>query len=122
MVEKLLTPPSSYAFLTGLHQVNLLLTPIARGLKTLEGQNTTCSDVFFVYVGIACGFRNVFRDAETAETLKDHIQETYDVFNRRFTILMTESTPDMFLLAYFLDPGQLLLLLHFAGPNNSFAL
>jgi hypothetical protein len=42
--------------------VNSLLTPIARGLETLEGQNTTCSDVFHVYVGIAVNFVTMFSD------------------------------------------------------------
>jgi hypothetical protein len=42
--------------------VNQLLTPIARGLETLEGQNTTCSDVFHVYIGIAVNFVTMFSD------------------------------------------------------------
>jgi hypothetical protein len=42
--------------------VNSLLTPIARGLETLEGQNTTCSDVFHVYIGIAVNFVTMFLD------------------------------------------------------------
>jgi hypothetical protein len=40
-----------------------MLTPIAHGLKTLEGQNTTCSDVLNIYIGIAIGYNVVFRDA-----------------------------------------------------------
>jgi hypothetical protein len=40
-----------------------MLTPIARGLKTLEGQNTTCSDVLNIYIGIAIGYNTVFLDA-----------------------------------------------------------
>ena len=54
--------PNAYTFLGQLHTVNLLLTPIDRGLKTLEGQNVTCSDVFFVYIGIAVGFMQVFQN------------------------------------------------------------
>ena len=42
--------------------MNQLLTPIARGLETLEGQNTTCSDVFHVYIGIAVNFVAMFSD------------------------------------------------------------
>ncbi|KAK0486426.1 hypothetical protein IW261DRAFT_1416206 [Armillaria novae-zelandiae] len=66
-----------------LQNVNVLRTPIDRGLKTLEGQNVTCSDVFFVYIGISIRFMRIF------ETNQD------------------ESTSDMFLFAYFLDPGWL---------------
>ena len=46
-----------------LAQITLLLTPIARGLQTLEGQNTTCSDVWIIFTGIAIGFQNVFLDS-----------------------------------------------------------
>jgi hypothetical protein len=48
-----------------LAQITLLLTPIARGLQTLEGQNTTCSDVWIIFTGIAIGFQNVFLDSST---------------------------------------------------------
>lgn len=41
--------------------IDALMTPITRGLTTLEGQNTTCSDVFSIYVGIAIGFNRVFQ-------------------------------------------------------------
>ncbi|KAF7314722.1 hypothetical protein MKEN_00946200 [Mycena kentingensis (nom. inval.)] len=82
--------------------VNALLTPIDRGLKTLEGLTTTLSDVFMVYIRIAVGFTNVF--AANDELLRDHHQQVYSIFDYRFNILMTESTPDMFLVAYFLDP------------------
>ena len=65
-VEKYLKDgPNAYTFLGQLHTVNLLLTPIDRGLKTLEGQNVTCSDVFFVYIGIAIGFTQVFQNPST---------------------------------------------------------
>lgn len=42
--------------------MNQLLTPIAHGLETLEGQNTTCSDVFHIYIGIAVNFVTMFLD------------------------------------------------------------
>ena len=46
-----------------------MLTPIARGLKTLEGQNTTCSDVLNIYIGIAIGYDTVFRDASKSTAI-----------------------------------------------------
>ncbi len=101
----------------------MLLTPIDRGLETLEGQNTTCSDVFFVYVGIAIGFTRVFQIPGRSlyislcigmtlfmaeDEIFEYRDETYSVFDRRFSILMTESTPDLFLIAYLLDPSTFL--------------
>jgi hypothetical protein len=56
------TGPESFTFRIQLHHINLLLTPIDRGLQTLEGQNTTCSDVFAIFIGIAIGFTHVFQD------------------------------------------------------------
>ncbi len=62
-VRKYIEPgPFCLKFQLDLHNVNLLLTPIARGLETLEGQNTTCSDVFHVYIGIAVNFVAMFSD------------------------------------------------------------
>ena len=52
-----------YKFLIDLHNINLLLTPIACRLKTLKGQNTTCSDIFNIWIGIAISYNNVFADA-----------------------------------------------------------
>ncbi|KAJ6611788.1 hypothetical protein B0H10DRAFT_1808722 [Mycena sp. CBHHK59/15] len=43
-----------------LYNINLLLKPISRGLKTLESSQVTCSDVFKIYIGIAIGFKEVF--------------------------------------------------------------
>lgn len=56
------TGPDSLTFRGQLYQINLLLKPVARGLQTLEGQNTTCSDVFSIFIGIAIGFNRVFQD------------------------------------------------------------
>jgi hypothetical protein len=65
-IRKYLEPgPDCLKFQLDLHNVNQLLTPIARGLETLEGQNTTCSDVFHVYIGIAVNFLTMFSDRGT---------------------------------------------------------
>ncbi|KAF7980497.1 hypothetical protein HWV62_37998 [Athelia sp. TMB] len=102
-LAKFFTPgPDSWKFQSQLHQINGLLTPIARGLETLEGQNTTCSDVFSIFVGIAIGFTRLFEDPKSE--VFEHKAQTYGVFNRRFAIFLSECTPGMFLLAYLLDP------------------
>ena len=51
---------TSYQFLSDPHNINLMLPPIASGLKILEGQNSTCSDVLNIYISIAIGYNNVF--------------------------------------------------------------
>jgi hypothetical protein len=102
--------------------VNLLLTPIARGLETLEGQNTTCSDVFHVYTGIAVNLTTMFSDRsgfyfpiscalflivhESDSTVYEYRKAIFDVFNRRFNNFMNDCTPGMFILSYLLDPGK----------------
>ena len=71
-LQKYIQPgPDSYKFRTELHHINLLLTPIDRGLQTLEGQNTACSDVMAIFIGIAIGFTNVFQDSCTYFTATD---------------------------------------------------
>ncbi|KAJ7601673.1 hypothetical protein DFH06DRAFT_1025246, partial [Mycena polygramma] len=52
--------PAQYLFCLQLYNINMLLTPIARGLKTLESSQVTCLDVFNVWIGIAIGFQEVF--------------------------------------------------------------
>lgn len=124
----ILPGPDSLRFQLDLHNVNCLLTPIARGLETLEGQNTTCSDVFHVYVGIAINFVFMFSDsgespigalahassgaddfnchATTASSVYEYRKPTFDVYNCRFNNFMNDCTPGMFILAYLLDPSR----------------
>ena len=50
-----------------------MLTPITCGLKTLEGQNTTCSNVLNIYIGIAIGYDTVFRDASKSTAITNSV-------------------------------------------------
>ena len=117
------TGPESFTFQIQLHHINLLLTPMDWGLQTLEGQNTTCSDVFSIFIGIAIGFTHVFQDPsafivfnfltifiyildDSDSEIYAYHSETYGVFNRCFAIFLDDCTPDMFLLAYLLDPSE----------------
>ncbi|KAJ7913806.1 hypothetical protein B0H13DRAFT_1565237, partial [Mycena leptocephala] len=85
-----------------LKQVGRLLDPIARGLKTLEGQQVTCSDVFFIRMDLRL---HLSVHLATRESFyRDHQAEIYAAFDRRFYIFMNECTPGMFILAYLLDP------------------
>ncbi|KAJ6579835.1 hypothetical protein B0H10DRAFT_1962768 [Mycena sp. CBHHK59/15] len=45
-----------------LYNINMLLKPISRGLKTLESSQVTCSDVFNIWIGLGIGFKQVFND------------------------------------------------------------
>ncbi|KAF7982537.1 hypothetical protein HWV62_28166 [Athelia sp. TMB] len=92
----------NFNFQQQLFNIDTLLSPIARGLKTLEGQHTTCSDVFSIFIGIAIGFTRVFQ--KPTDPIYIHRSETFGVFDRRFKIFMTDCTEDMFILAYLLDP------------------
>ncbi|KAJ7911765.1 hypothetical protein B0H13DRAFT_1614238, partial [Mycena leptocephala] len=87
-----------------LKQVGRLLDPIARGLQTLGGQQVTCSDVFFIWVGLGVAFQRAFSYPDEL-FYKDHQAESYAAFDRRFHIFMNECTPGMFILSYLLDPS-----------------
>jgi hypothetical protein len=104
-----------------LYNINMLLKPIARGLKTLESTQVTCSDVFCIWIGIAIGFTEVFSDPRmprfplfhcfrllclVAFDLNQYHEETFACYNRRFAIFMNDCTKGMFILAYLLDPGE----------------
>ncbi|KAJ6616368.1 hypothetical protein B0H10DRAFT_1799689, partial [Mycena sp. CBHHK59/15] len=97
--------PAQLTFRLHLYNINMLLKPIARGLKTLESSQVTCSDVFNIWIGIAIGFQEVFIKPGTCDPINEYHQETFDCYNRRFAIFMNDCTPGMFILSYLLDPG-----------------
>jgi hypothetical protein len=51
--------------------------------------------VFFIYI-----------PDDSASEIYVYRSETYGVFNRHFAIFLNDCTPDMFLLAYLLDPSE----------------
>lgn len=79
-----------------------LLSAAANGLLTLEGQNTNCADVFYVWVCIAYNLEQVLGNPSIGvSTLRPLVIEVY---NHRFHQMMTESSHHVFLLAYYLHP------------------
>ncbi|KAJ7289145.1 hypothetical protein C8J57DRAFT_995341, partial [Mycena rebaudengoi] len=94
--------PEQLTFRLQLYNINMLLKPVSRGLKTLESSQVTCSDVFNIWIGIAIGFKEVFSNPNTA--INKYHRETFDCYNRRFAIFMNECTEGMFILSYLLDP------------------
>ncbi|KAJ7018504.1 hypothetical protein C8F04DRAFT_977218, partial [Mycena alexandri] len=89
-----------------LNQIGRLLNPISRALKTLEGQHTTPSDVFFIYIGLAVAFQRAFSDPSLSFAQCFAAAFHFDS-SRRFNIFMNDCTPGMFILAYLLDPSTL---------------
>ncbi|KAK7018294.1 hypothetical protein R3P38DRAFT_1296978 [Favolaschia claudopus] len=81
--------------------VQLMAAP-ANGLLTLEGQNTTCAHVFYVWVIIAWHLEKVL--ADPSSSAGRHRAEVIQCYNDRFEQMMTESSSNVFLLAYFLHP------------------
>jgi hypothetical protein len=79
-----------------------LLEPGANGILTLEGQNTTCADVFYVWVCIAYQLEHVL--ASPTLDLSSRRSEVIGVYNHRFNQMMKESSHTIFLLAYYLHP------------------
>ncbi|KAJ6595099.1 hypothetical protein DFH09DRAFT_1072923 [Mycena vulgaris] len=84
--------PAHYIFMSNLATTIQLLSSIANGILTLEGQNTTRADVFYVWVL-----------AESPSGI--HRAQAIKFYNERFTQMMTESTRDIVLLGYFLHPN-----------------
>jgi hypothetical protein len=83
-----------------------LLSSGANGLLTLEGQNTTCADVFYVWVCIAYRLEEVLSSPDIG--LTDLRGAVIQVYNHRFNQVMTESSHEIFLLAYYLHPSRLI--------------
>ncbi len=79
-----------------------LLTSGAHAILTLEGQTTTCGDVFYAWVCIAWHLEKLLADPKCGLLhLRNTIQEVY---NHRFDQMMRESSFNIFLLGYWLHP------------------
>ncbi|KAF7344297.1 Zinc finger bed domain-containing protein 1-like [Mycena venus] len=91
-----------YAFMANLSTMIQLMAAPAHGILTLEGQNTTCADVFYVWVSIAWQLEKVLSNPMSiAGRYRAQVIEAY---NECFEQMMTESSCHVFLLAYFLHP------------------
>ncbi|KAF8166770.1 hypothetical protein K438DRAFT_1616514 [Mycena galopus ATCC 62051] len=92
-----------YSFMSNLSIMIQLLGAPANGILTLEGQNTTCADVFYVWVCIAWQLERVL--ANPANTAGMYRSQVINLYNARFEQMMTESSCHVFLLGYFLHPS-----------------
>ncbi|KAJ6605735.1 hypothetical protein B0H10DRAFT_1957151 [Mycena sp. CBHHK59/15] len=100
--EILGTTPAHYVFMSSLATIVQLMSSIANGILTLEGQNTTCADVFFVWVCIAWHLEKVLADPKSSAG--GYRAAVIEIYNTRFEQMMTESSCNVFLLSYFLHP------------------
>ncbi|KAF8809221.1 hypothetical protein BYT27DRAFT_7254735 [Phlegmacium glaucopus] len=71
-----------------------LLAAGANGLLTLEGQNTNCTDIFYVWVCITYQLEQVFTNPSIV----------VEAYNHRFHQMMMESSHYVFLTGYYLHP------------------
>jgi hypothetical protein len=92
-----------YDFMTNLSIMIQLLAAPANAILTLEGQNTTCADVFYVWVCIAWQLERAL--ANPATRAGSYRAQVIELYNNRFAQMMDESSCHVFLLAYFLHPS-----------------
>ncbi|KAK7029203.1 hypothetical protein R3P38DRAFT_3516264 [Favolaschia claudopus] len=98
-----LTPGAThYGFLAQLDCMVKLFEAGANGITALEGQNTTCADVFYVWVTLAWHLNKLLGDLNAG--LVSYRGKVIEVYNARFDQMMTESSHGIFLFAYFLHP------------------
>ncbi|KAJ6600894.1 hypothetical protein B0H10DRAFT_1717528, partial [Mycena sp. CBHHK59/15] len=91
-----------YTFMANLSTMIQLLRGPANGILTLEGQNTTCADVSYVWVCIAWQLENILSDPQSSAG--HHRAKVIEIYNTCFAQMMDESSCHIFLLAYFLHP------------------
>ncbi|KAJ6628292.1 hypothetical protein B0H10DRAFT_1904987 [Mycena sp. CBHHK59/15] len=94
--------PAHFGFLAKLDSMVKLLEAGANGITMLEGQNTNCADVFYVWVTIAWHLEKLLGDLNAG--LMGYRPQVIAIYNSRFGQMMTESSHMIFLLAYFLHP------------------
>ena len=88
-----------------------LLSSGANAILTLEGQNTSCADVFYVWVCIAFHLDQVLASPSVGVT--HYREQVIEIYNHRFNQMMSESSHYIFLLAYFLHPREFVKILLF---------
>ncbi|KAF8963772.1 hypothetical protein BDZ97DRAFT_1661248, partial [Flammula alnicola] len=97
-----------YQFMTQMSGFIHLLSSGANAILTLEGQNTTCADVFYAWVCIAYHLERVLASPSIGVT--HHRTDVIGIYNHRFNQMMKESSHTIFLLAYYLHPRKVDLL------------
>ena len=93
-----------YGFMAQMAGFIHLLAAAANGLLTLEGQNTNCADVFYVWVCIAYQLEQVL--ANPSLGVSQYRASVTEAYKHRFNQMMTESSHCVFLLAYYLHPCE----------------
>jgi len=74
------------------------------GFSHWKVKNTTCADVFYVWVCIAYHLEKVLGLSSIGVT---HLRnEVIQIYNHRFNQMMAESSYEIFLLAYYLHPSK----------------
>ncbi|KAJ3990888.1 hypothetical protein F5050DRAFT_1582317, partial [Lentinula boryana] len=101
--------PAHYGFLSRLDLMVKLLESGANGITALEGQNTNCANVFYVWVTIAWHLEKLLGDAKNG--LTSYRSKVIEIYNERFAQMMTESSHKVFLLSYFLHPCKSIIIL-----------
>ncbi|KAF8806374.1 hypothetical protein BYT27DRAFT_7082609, partial [Phlegmacium glaucopus] len=81
-----------------------LLAAGANGLLMLEGQNSNCADVFYVWICIAYQLEKVL--ANPSIGVSCFRPSVIKAYNHCFNQMMTESSHSIFLLAYYLHPRK----------------
>jgi hypothetical protein len=95
-----------------------LLSSGANGILTLEGQNTTCADVFYVRVWVCIAYHLEQVLALPEVGVADLRSNVIGIYNHRFKQMMEESSHKIFLLAYYLHPCKFCALISFILFNQ----
>ncbi|KAJ7756553.1 ribonuclease H-like domain-containing protein, partial [Mycena metata] len=86
-----------------LKQLVMILEPIARAIKCLEGLAVTVGDVWKFYVAITAVLRDLF--AEDILSFPQSLQDDVcSIINRRFDEMINGPSGDLYLSGFYLDP------------------
>ncbi|KAJ7584738.1 hypothetical protein C8J56DRAFT_893377 [Mycena floridula] len=86
-----------------LHQLVVILEPIARAIKCLEGLQVTVGDVWKFYVAITAVMRDTF--AENSSDIPLSVQhDVRKIVNARYEQMISGPSGPIYLAGFFLDP------------------
>jgi len=98
-----------WEFMAEMTGFTTLLASGANAIVTLEGQNTTCANVFYAWVCIAYDLEQVL--SKVTLGVGKHRSNVISIYNHRFTQMMNESSHKLFLLGYYLHPCKFIFFL-----------
>jgi hypothetical protein len=102
--------PKSLMFQADLAKLIAITGPYAKAIQCLESSQTTCADVYLYWLAIVAQMEQLLEGTDTITLLKETQTAIRAITNARFKQMINDAPNDPYITAFFLHPGEYLLL------------